>query len=72
MIKFLDVNLPNPIAQTKNLLLKINENVASKEEFDVEFMAFQLINYYNKKEYIQQKTNILYFFNAIKDEKYLI
>ena len=43
--KNLDVNLPNPITQTKNLLLKINENVILKEEFE----TFQLINYYNKK-----------------------
>ena len=32
--KYLEVNHPNPIAQTKNLLLKINENVTSKEEFE--------------------------------------
>ena len=41
--KKLDVNLPNPITQTINLLLKINENVTLKEEFE----TFQLINYYN-------------------------
>ena len=49
--KNLDVNLPNTIAQTKNQLLNINENVTLEEEFD----SFQLINYYNKKEYIQTK-----------------
>ena len=42
----MDVNLPNPITQTKNILLKIKENVTLKEEFE----TFQLINYYNKKE----------------------
>ena len=47
--KNLDVNLHNLITQTINLLLKINENVALKEEFE----TFQLINYYSKKEYIQ-------------------
>ena len=47
--KNLDVNLPNPITRTINLLLEINENVALKEEFE----TFQLINYYSKNEYIQ-------------------
>ena len=53
--KNLDVNLPNSITQTINLLLKINENVALKEEFE----TFQLINYYNKKEYIQKQNKYL-------------
>ena len=53
--KNLDINIPNPITQTKNLLLKINENVTLKEEFE----TFQLINYYNKKEYIKQQNKYL-------------
>ena len=61
--KNLDVNLPNPIAQTKNLLLKVNENVTSKEEFVLEFDTFQLMNYYNKKEYIQQQDKYLLLFS---------
>ena len=42
-----------------NLLLKINENVALKEEFE----TFQLINYYSKKEYIQQQNKYLLLFS---------
>ena len=61
--KDLDVNLPNPIAQTKNLLLKVNENVTSKEEFVLEFETFQLMNYYYKKEYIQQQDKYLLLFS---------
>ena len=38
----LDVNVPNSIAQTKNLLIEINENGISKEEFNLEFETFQL------------------------------
>ena len=53
--KNLDVNLLNPITKTINLLLKINENVALKEEFK----TFQLINYYSKKEYILQQSKYL-------------
>ena len=45
-----DVNILNPITQTKNLLLKTNENVTLKEKFE----TFQLMNYDNKKEYIPQ------------------
>ena len=65
------MNLPNPIVQTKNLLLKINENVISKEEFDLEFEAFQFMNYYNKKEYIQKQIPAIVF-NVVKMRKYLI
>ena len=43
--------------QTINLLLKINESVALKEEFE----TFQLINYYSKKEFIQQNKYLLLF-----------
>ena len=31
--KKFDVNLPSPIAQAKNLLLKLDENALSKKEF---------------------------------------
>ena len=41
----LDINLSILIAQTKNLILKINENVSSKEELDLEFETFQIMNY---------------------------
>ena len=36
----LDVILLDPIAQTKNILLIVNKNVASKEKFDLEFETF--------------------------------
>ena len=45
--------------------MKINENVTLKEEFE----TFQLINYYSKKEYIQQQKIPSIAFNAVKDEK---
>ena len=47
--KNLDVNILNPIDQTKTLLLKINENVTSKEEFNLEFETFQFMNYYKQR-----------------------
>ena len=59
--KNLDVNLLNLIEYTKNLLLKINENVTLKEEFE----TFQFMNYYNKK-YIQEKTNTFCCFQSSK------
>ena len=55
------VNLPNPITQTINLLLKINENVVLKEKFE----TFQLINYYKKNTY-NNKTNTFYCFQCSK------
>ena len=67
--KNLDVNLPNPIAQTKNLLLKIDESVASREifDFDIDFETFQFMNYNNKKNTLKNAPSIV--FNAVKDEK---
>ena len=62
------MNLPNPIAQTKNLLLKINENLTSKEEFDLEYETFQFNDYYNKNTY-NNKWIPSIVFNAVKDEK---
>ena len=55
--KYLDVNHSNLITQTKNLLLKINENVTLKEEFDI----FQLMNYYNKRIHTTRNKYLLLF-----------
>ena len=44
--KNLGVNIPNPIALTKNQLLKIDENIALKEEFDGESESDNEYSYY--------------------------
>ena len=42
----MEINLPNPIAQTKNLLLKIDEKVTSNEEFADESESDNEDSYY--------------------------
>ena len=62
--KDLNVNLPNPITQTKNLWLKINENVTSKEGFE----TFQFMNYYIKRIHTTTKQMPSIVFNAVKEK----
>ena len=54
----------------KNILLKIDENISSKEEFNVEFETFQLMNYFNNKR-IHTTTRLIpsIVFYAVKFEK---
>ena len=44
--KNLEINRSNPIAQTKNILLKIDEKVTSKEEFVGEWDSDNEDSYY--------------------------
>ena len=52
----MDVNLLSLTAQTKNLLLKIDENIAPKEEFANESESYNKNSYY-KVEIIEMDIN---------------